>query len=110
LHAGAAAAADPLSVSGTFSPAAIHFGDPLIAEVNVQYDAARVDPGSIHVVPGFGPFVQTASPAISRTEVGGVSVLRLRYPLQCVTAGCLPTTASRELTLPRIAVSASADG
>jgi hypothetical protein len=109
-QAEAADPAAPLSVRGTFTPAAIRFADPVVAEVEVAYDPSRVDGKSIRVAPNFGPLVATASPAVAHARRGAVAVLRLRYPLQCLTAGCLATAGALSLRLPRLTVTGHAHG
>jgi hypothetical protein len=100
----------PLSVHGVLTPAAIHFADSLVAEIEVAYDPSQVDGASIRVVPGFGPFQPTSPPTVSHGHRGDLVVLRYRYALQCLTDGCLPLTRAREMRLPRLTVTGSADG
>jgi hypothetical protein len=111
-HLGTAGAAgpEPLSVRGSFTPPAIRFADPLVAEVDVEYDPSVVDGRSIRVVPDFAPFVQTSSPKVSHAHREGLDVLRTRYTLQCLTAGCLPRKDALELRLPRLRVTGARDG
>jgi len=106
----ARAASEPLSVHGTFTPPAIRFADPVVAEVEVEYDPRVVDGRSIRVVPDFGPFVQTSPPEVSRADRDGLDVMRVRYALQCLSAGCLPRTHALELRLPRLTATGTRDG
>jgi hypothetical protein len=106
----AAQGTEALSVHGTLTPATIRFADPLVADVEVQYDPSVVDGRSIRVLPNFRPFVQTSSPAVTRSQRGDLAVLRMRYALQCLTDGCLPAKGALELRLPRLAVTGTQDG
>jgi hypothetical protein len=105
-----AAAPEPLSVRGTFTPSVIRFADPLVADVEVAYDPRIVDGRSIRVVPDFGPFVETSAPEVSHERRDGLDVLRTRYALQCLTAGCLPPKNAMNVQLPRLTVTGTRDG
>ena len=102
------AAAHPLSVRTTLLPGTALFGDPVIAQVTVVVDSGVVDPGSVRVVPGFAPFVESAPPVVSRTTVGSDVTYRYRYSIQCVSDGCLPAGGSRVVKLPGALVKAQA--
>ena len=94
----------PLVARGTLTPAAIHFADTVVAELEVAYDPALVDGGSIRVEPDFAPFVQTAPPTVSHGQRDGLDVLRMRYSLQCVTARLPSRKTAREMHLRRVTV------
>lgn len=106
LLGAAAATASPapaLTVTGTFAAGSVLFGDPVTAEVDVQYSGS-VDPGSIRLDSSFLPFAATATPAVSR----GSGEVRFRYSLSCLAQGCLPDRGARLLHLPLLRVSALA--
>jgi hypothetical protein len=111
-HLGTAGAAgsEPLSVRGTFTPSVIRFADPLVAEVEVDYDPSVVDGRSIRLVPAFGPFVQTSPPEVSHFRRDALDVLRMRFRLQCLTDGCVPRKHALLLRLPRLTVTATREG
>ena len=103
-------AAPPLGVHGILTPHAIRFADPLVAEVDVEYDPAQVDRASIRVVPAFAPFSRRHRPSSSHDHRGDLAVLKFRYALQCLTDGCLPLKGALNMRLPRLSVTGSADG
>jgi hypothetical protein len=94
-------AAAPLQVVASLHPATVRYGDPVTAEVEVDYDARTVAPSSIRAEPSFVPYVVTSAPVVQRPRSG---VVRYRYSLLCVTAGCLPTNGSRRVRLEALSV------
>jgi hypothetical protein len=99
----ASAEAPPFTVTTSFSPTAIRYGDPVTAVVEVRFDPKRVDHSSISAVPSFAPFVLVAKPVV---EAAGAGLLRFRYSLLCVTEGCLPVRASKVIRLRPFRVTA----
>ena len=110
VDASRAADSEPLTARGTLTPATIRFADTLDAELEVAYDPAHVDGASIRVVPDFAPFAPTAPPAVSHGQRDGLDVLRMRYSLQCVSAGCLPGKTPRAVHFQRGTVTGTRDG
>jgi len=100
LTPGAEAAGKPIGVATLLTPAAVQFGDPVTAEVDVRYDPRIVDGRSIRIAPGFLPYVVVSKPQV-RSASGS---LRIRYSLLCVTEGCLPTHGPRRLRFAPVAV------
>ena len=107
LAAPASAAAPDLSVTTAFTPATVHYGDPVTAVAEVHYDPDSVDGSSIRAVPTLTPFVLVAKPVVQQA---GNGTLRIRYSLLCVTEGCLPVGASKVLHLRPLTVTALAGG
>jgi hypothetical protein len=109
VPAGAATAASAapaaLRVATTLQPAAVLYGDPVTATVEVDYAAGVVDPASIRVDPSFTPYVVTERPVVRRPQAGVVS---FTYTLLCVTEGCLPTKSRRAVRLHSVGVTARA--
>jgi hypothetical protein len=97
-----AAAGPPIRVVTSLEPAAVRYGDPVTAEVEVDYDAQTVAASSIHAEPSFIPYVVTSAPVVQRPRSG---VVRYRYSLLCVTAGCLPAKGPRLVHLRAVTVS-----
>jgi hypothetical protein len=103
-YAGSTSAA-PLQVVTSLQPAAVLYGDPVTADVEVDYDPRAVEPSSIRVLPSFIPYVATSAAVVQRLRPG---VVRFRYSLVCVTDGCLPTSGPRLVRLERVTVTALA--
>jgi len=103
--ADAAKADTTLRVSASLHPAAVLYGDPVVADVEVDYDPRTVEPSSIRVQPSFSPYTAGAAPVVQHLHDGAV---RFRYSLLCVTEGCLPTKGSRSLQLHAVTVTALA--
>lgn len=105
LAAAGASGAEPMPfvVSAGFSPASIHYGDPVTAVVEVRFDPKRLDRSSISAAPSFTPFVLVAKPVVEDARPG---LLRIRYSLLCVTEGCLPAHASKLIRLKPFRVTA----
>jgi hypothetical protein len=85
----------------SLQPAAVLFGDPVTADIEVDYDPHAVEPSSIRVQPSFVPYVASLAPVVQHLHAGAV---RFRYSLLCVTDGCLPTKGSRMLQLHAVTV------
>ena len=85
-----------LRVTASLNPSAALYGDPVTADVEVDYDPRTVEPSSIRVQPSFNPYVATAAPVVQHPHAGAV---RFRYSLLCVTEGCLPAKGERLLRL-----------
>jgi hypothetical protein len=105
--AAAAPASPPLSVSTALLPNPAFFGDPLVAQVIVSFDPARVKASSIRVSASFAPFSQTSLPASSSGRAGADDLLVFRYPVQCYTESCLPERGVFRVTLPPVIVTAA---
>jgi hypothetical protein len=96
-----ASAGRALHAVASLQPAAVLFGDPVTADVEVDYDPRAVEPSSIRVQPDFVPYVASVAPVVQNIHTGAV---RFRYSLLCVTDGCLPTKSSRILQLHAVTV------
>jgi hypothetical protein len=97
-----------LAVQTSLVPRTIAFGDPTVAEVSVAFDPRVVASRSIRVEPSLGAFVQTAAAVVRRTHAGNTATTVYRFPLQCVTDGCVPRGRSLALALPPVVVTAAA--
>jgi hypothetical protein len=91
---------DPVVLTTSVTPSRYRFGDPLVAEVRLVIDRARVDPATVVSVPVFRPFQRVGPVEVEREDLGDTSILRFLYPLQCVTRGCIPEGSERVLELP----------
>jgi hypothetical protein len=96
-----ASAGPALRAVASLQPAAVLFGDPVTADIEVDYDPRAVEPSSIRVQPNFVPYVASVAPIVQNIHTGAV---RFRYSLLCVTDGCLPTKSSRILQLHAVTV------
>jgi hypothetical protein len=98
----------PLAVQTSLVARTIAFGDLAVAEVSVAFDPRVVAARSIRVEPSFGAFVQTAAAVVQRTRSGNTATIVYRFPLQCVTDGCVPRGRSLAVALPPVVVTAAA--
>jgi hypothetical protein len=99
------ASAGPLRVTAALHPVAVLYGDPVTADVEVEYDPRTVEPSTIRVQPSFIPYVVSSAPVVEHLRTGAV---RFRYSLLCVTDGCLPTKDQRLLRLHAVTATARA--
>jgi hypothetical protein len=97
------ASAVPLRVTAALQPAQVRFGDPVTADVRVEYDPRAIDASSIRVQPSFVPYVVSSTPAVRRLAP---NVLRYRYSLVCLTSDCLPAKGARVLRLQPVTATA----
>jgi hypothetical protein len=93
-----------LAVRTSLERSAVLYGDPLAAEVDVDYDTRGIASGGIRVQPDFLPYVATSAPEIRQARTGHTAVLRYRYSLLCVAEGCLPTNGPRQVKLKPVKV------
>jgi len=100
-----ARAGSPLQIVASIAPAAVLYGDPVTAALEVDYAPHTVDPASIRVQPSFIPYVVSSAPVVEHVRSG---VVRFRYSLLCVTEGCLPGKGPRLLHFERATVTARA--
>ena len=83
-------------VAASLHPGSVQYGDPVIADVEVDYDPSTVEPSTIRVQPRFTPYAAGAAPVVQHVRGGAV---RFRYSLLCITDGCLPGNGPRRLQL-----------
>jgi hypothetical protein len=95
-----------LSVTTSLAPTTAFFGDPLVAEVDVQLDRAAIGAGAVRVDPSFAPYAETGAPAVSSSRAGNRETVRYRYALQCVSDACLPTGHGRSIAFAPVVVRA----
>jgi hypothetical protein len=96
---------DPITVNRALSTTAALFGDPVEAEIDVYTDDGKVPAGSVRVRTDFKPYRIVAT-KVDRVSQGGVSLLRTRISLQCLTRVCLPApSGGRVVRFPPFALS-----
>ena len=91
----------PLRAVAALNSVSVLYGDPVTAQVEVDYDPRTVSPATIRVRPSFVPYVVSSPPVVESRDAGAV---RFRYSLLCVTDGCLPTRGARVLHLEPVTV------
>jgi hypothetical protein len=87
-------------MTATLSPPRSFVGDRVTAELKLVVDVTRVDPETITPVPAFRPFRPVGAIRVDRVELGDTTVLRYRYPLQCIDRACAPHAAETTIELP----------
>jgi hypothetical protein len=95
-----------LSVTTSLAPSAAFFGDPLVAEVDVELDRAAIGAREVSVDPSFAPYAETGPPAVSTSRTGRHETVRYRYALQCVSDACLPPGRGRPIAFAAVVVRA----
>jgi hypothetical protein len=101
---------DPVTVKRALSTTAALFGDPVEAEIDVYSNDRNVPPGSVRVQTDFRPYRIVATD-VDRSSQGGISLLRTRISLRCLTRTCLPPPGGARLVqFPPFAVTYRRDG
>lgn len=80
---------DPVTVERALSTTAALFGDSVQAEIDIYTNDRSVPASSVQVRTDFRPYRVVAT-TTNRASHGGVSLLRTRVSLQCLTRACLP--------------------
>jgi hypothetical protein len=102
-------AAPRLAAETSLEPSPSQFGDALVAELEVRFDPATIDPRSIRVETDFTPYAPEGPPEVVAARSGsGQRLVRYRYHLSCLTAACLPTRGERAVALAPSRVTAAA--
>ena len=80
---------EPLTVKRALSTSAALFGDPIDAEIDVYTSDRSIAARSVRVSTDFAPY-RVAATTVDRVGRDGVSFLRTRISLECLTRACLP--------------------
>src|SRR5689334_5579242 len=89
----------PISVQSSMTPGAVHFGDTLQAHATVVLDPARIDPGSVRLVPRFLAY-DVASAVRNVRRDGRTTTISYDLTLECLDAGCAPGRPQVPLQFP----------
>ena len=100
----------PLVVQTALQPNPTFFGDLLVAEVTVDFDARSIAARSIVVSPDFAPYLTVGASQVGTSRVGDEATAVYRYTLQCTNDGCLPAGSVRQVRFPPVIVSAALAG
>ena len=95
-----------LRVSASFEPAAVQFGDRVVARVVVLADGGAVDVSRLRVVEGVSPLSQLGPAQVTRTTRGRLLVATYEVPAACLTEQCLAASGPARLHLPAARVTA----
>jgi hypothetical protein len=98
-QSGGTAATSRLTVRTALEPRPSFFGDPMTAEVDVDFNPDKVAASSIRPTPSFAPYTQTAPPVVTTVGAGSQKTRHYRYSIQCVTDECLPPSAAKPYAL-----------
>ena len=102
-----ASAAAPLTVQTSVSPHSIYVADVVTARVDVFFDRGDVDPGSVQVTAGFGPWQQLRAVRTAAAHSSAGEHRTWWFTVACFSIGCLPNpNAVRKLSFPLLTVSA----
>jgi hypothetical protein len=66
----------------------VHFGDTIIAKVEVTVDRSRVDPDSIRLNTDFTPWKAAGAPKVVRRDGNSTTYVETQYTLRCLESFC----------------------
>jgi hypothetical protein len=92
--------AEGVTYTAAITPARQVFGDRAVAELTVVVDTLVISPESVQLSPRFSPFQRVGPIEVERADHGETSVLRFRYPLQCIERACAPGGDRKTIELP----------
>jgi len=98
------ASADSPSIHAFVDRASPLFGDPFTYVVEVRFSRDAGGGDAAQVVADPGPFAVLAPPRTERSTLGDEVVLTVTQRLACLSTACVPTGASRAVSLPRAEV------
>ena len=93
-------AQDPIVVDTKVSPDGHHFGQPVVATVEVLVDTTVVDPQRIRLEPAFDPYEVVGGRTVERVDSGRRARITYSYRLRCLDAGCEPLSARGVVAFP----------
>jgi hypothetical protein len=80
-----------VSTSGSLTPTAHLFADPVAVRVDVVLDRERLDPGRVRLQVSFLPYRIVDGISRSREDFGEFTRLTYRLQLRCLTIQCVPS-------------------
>jgi hypothetical protein len=83
------------TVNATIDHRSVGLGDPFRYTVE-----ARSASSTLKVIADTGPFAVVAAPTTSRSQSGGMTVVRVEQTLACLDRGCVPGAQPRTVLLP----------
>lgn len=83
------------TVHATVDHRSVGLGDPFRYTVE-----ARSSSSTLRVIADTGPFAVVAAPTTSRSQSGGMTVVRVQQTLACLDRGCVPGAKPRTVLLP----------
>ena len=89
-------------VRGDLVPDVHTFAEPVVAQVEVILDRAKVDPDDVRLSTNFDPYEKVGATRIEREDIGEFTVLRYTTTLSCLSQECIPRTARGETTVSQI--------
>jgi len=90
-----------LRVVASTEPGVQSFGEPIVAKVEVSFNASVVDPDRIRPEQDFSPYERAGAPTVERVNAGKTARITFSYPLRCLGEGCEPTKLSGVLVFPQ---------
>lgn len=93
-----------MSIRTSLTPRTHVFAEPVVADVELEFDSRRVNPDTVRVDAPFGPYEQLGDETRSRDDVGNLVRISYRYELGCFSRRCLPEDTIREVDLPSVRV------
>ena len=96
------AASKTAVVRGELRPSVHLFGEPVVAQVDVIVNHAKVDPDDVRLVTNFEPYEQVGETREERKDIGDYTVIRYRTTLNCLNHNCIPPTAAGETTVSQL--------
>jgi hypothetical protein len=78
-----------LTVSTSFAPSVVQFGDRVVARVVVLADRRALDTSRLHVTQDIAPLSRLPGGHVTRTTRGGLVVVTYEVPATCIVDACL---------------------
>jgi hypothetical protein len=86
------AASKTAVVRGEIVPDVHLFGEPVVAQIDVIVDRAKVDPADVRLKANFEPYEEAGETRSSRQDIGELTHLRYTMTLRCLGIDCIPRT------------------
>ena len=89
-------------VRGALLPSVHLFGEPIVAQVDVILNRAKVDPADVRLETDFEPYEQVGGMQEARRDIGDFTVIRYTTTLSCLSERCIPRTSAGETTVSQL--------
>lgn len=89
-------------VHGELIPSVHLFGEPVVAQVDVIVNRAKVDPADVRLETDFEPYESVGETREERQDIGDFTVIRYTTTLNCLNQFCIPRTAAGETTVSQL--------
>lgn len=99
IPTGASGAPEPLTIRTSLTPAAVSFGDTVLARIDVIVDPDMVRPETVHTVYSLAPLTLLAPPVAHRVVRGRTTVVTYELRAACLSDQCVSAAGRARPTL-----------